>query len=41
MATLYQWTPVTALAAPDISVHSEVTAGWHRRGQLHVPGVGD
>lgn len=39
VATLYRWTPVTALGSPAISRITETRWGWQHTGQLHVPGL--
>jgi hypothetical protein len=37
--TLYRWTPVVPLAAPQPTVTERTVAGWHRDGHARVPGL--
>jgi arabinosyltransferase A/arabinosyltransferase B/arabinosyltransferase C len=37
--TLYRWTPVVPLAAPQPTVTERTVTGWHRDGHARVPGL--
>jgi hypothetical protein len=38
-ATLYRWTPLVPLAAPQPTVTERSVSGWHRDGHARVPGL--